>query len=336
MHASRHLSIICLLVSAVSARRASAAEPGTLAEDLFEVGVKYMEQQRYEKGCPAIEGSFNLDPLPGTLFTLAECEAKRGRLATALARYHDYLALFATLTPEKKARQGERPEEARAQQTSLELAVPKLSIVLSENAPPGAVVKRDGIVVPSNLLRLPSPVDPGEHRVTAQAPSGPVVEVVVSLSIGAAKEVLLDVDTPASGSGQSLFPLAVSAPPGISTQRAGAYFVGSIGIAALVAGGFLGGIAVAKRDMSHCDHSACDDLGRGVTASARTYAMASAAVMASGLTGLAVAAVLLVTEPRRPPQTAGRRGTRAFAVRPMMEALPVGQAGLTFGLRGAW
>ena len=46
----------------------------------------------------------SITPRPGTLFTLAECETRRGRIATALRRYEQYVSLYPTLAPELKAR----------------------------------------------------------------------------------------------------------------------------------------------------------------------------------------------------------------------------------------
>src|SRR5579862_9466128 len=86
---------------------ALAADP---AQEAFDRGVAQMEAGRFDLGCPAVEESYKLDPRPGTLFTLAECEASRGRIRSAVKRYDDYLAFWAALPPDKK-----RKQEARAQ-----------------------------------------------------------------------------------------------------------------------------------------------------------------------------------------------------------------------------
>ena len=65
---------------------ALAAGPVDAAKALFDRGVEQLEAGHFNRACPAIEKSYQLDPRPGTLFTLAECEAKRGRLATAVQR----------------------------------------------------------------------------------------------------------------------------------------------------------------------------------------------------------------------------------------------------------
>src|SRR6185369_9862964 len=105
---------------------AAAAAPDP-AETLFNRGVAQMEAGAYEDACPAIEQSYKLDPRPGTLFALADCEAKRGRLATAVTRYDDYIALYATLPADKKSKQGNREKLAREQRALLGPLVPELT-----------------------------------------------------------------------------------------------------------------------------------------------------------------------------------------------------------------
>ena len=61
------------------------------AEVLFEDGVRLMKAGQFDEACPKIAESQRLEPRPGTLFTLAECLANDGKIATALARYEEYL-----------------------------------------------------------------------------------------------------------------------------------------------------------------------------------------------------------------------------------------------------
>src|SRR5262249_23631314 len=139
------------------------------------------------------EKSYKLDPRPGTLFTLAECEAKRGRLATAVKHYDDYLALHAQLSESQRRRQGERAQIARAQRAMLLPLVPGLTMVLPPDAPRGTIVTLDGAVVAPSALGAELPVDPGEHVVTTQAPGGPVDSARVSVANGQKKAAMLQV-----------------------------------------------------------------------------------------------------------------------------------------------
>ena len=86
-----------LLFLVISAPATAAAQDLAAAEALFSKGLADMEAGRYDAACPAIGESYRLDPRGGTLFTLAECEAKAGKIATAVARYDD--ALFDRADP---------------------------------------------------------------------------------------------------------------------------------------------------------------------------------------------------------------------------------------------
>src|SRR5262252_4543747 len=81
------------------------AQDVAVAEALFNRGLADMQAGKFDTGCPAIGESYRLDPRPGTLFTLAECEAKAGHYATAVARYDDYLSLYSRLSADQQAKQ---------------------------------------------------------------------------------------------------------------------------------------------------------------------------------------------------------------------------------------
>lgn len=182
---------ICLaLVLGTAPALAGDAEQ---AQALFDKGLAAMEAQRYDEGCPAIEASYKLDPLAGALFTLAECERMRGRLARAAARYDEYLALHGKLSPDKKAKQRDRDKKAREQRAALSGKIAELTLVLPGSAPKGTAVMRNGVAVPAWALGVPVPVDPGEYVIVARTPSGGVTETRVTLAAGEKKGIPVEV-----------------------------------------------------------------------------------------------------------------------------------------------
>lgn len=180
-------ALSCVLSAALPARADDVAQ----AKQLFEHGVEDLEAGRFDKACPAIEQSYKLDPRPGTLFTLAECENKRGRLATALRHYDEYLAAYGALSQEKMAKQGDREKVAREQKAALSARVPELTLALPPNAPAATKVTRDGAAVDRLELGTPMRVDPGDHIVVTQAPGGPPTTVRITLAAGERRGIAL-------------------------------------------------------------------------------------------------------------------------------------------------
>lgn len=321
MRPRRSFAVACAL-SLCALAAPARAQDAAAAKALFDRGVGDMQGERYAQACPAIEESYHLDPRAGTLFTLAECEAKRGRLATAVARYDEYLALYARLSGEQLRKQGDRDKRAHSQKAALGPRVPMLTLSLLPGAPPGTLVKRDGAELSAAALGVASPVDPGEHVATTQAPGGPVTTVPVTLGEGEKKQIILPVkEAAASPKVEPLAPVVAPivapgprAEPGPSGRRTAAYVVGGVGVAGLVLGGVMGGLALADKSViaQHCDvggdPTACDATGFSAASSANAKALASSVGFGVGAAGVVTAVILLLTDPRR--ASAAAQGAR--------------------------
>jgi hypothetical protein len=306
-----HLLATALLACACAmlpATPALAADPDQ-AQKLFDRGVDAMEAKRFDQACPDIEASYKLDPRPGTLFTLAECEAQRGRLATAADRYEDYLALYETLSPDKKAKQGDREVVARRQKDTLRPQAPQLTLELGPGAPRETTVLRDGAVVPASTLGTPVSVDPGVHRLSTQAPGGLVTEVEVTLKKGERKLLTLQVavrsGAPSSSAASSSAAAAPEAPAGSeqhdgSKQRLVGLVVGGVGVVGIVAGSALGAVAKGKLGsaLSNCPtKTRCPLADQAGVDSAGTLADGSTASFVLGGAALAAGVVVFLTAP---------------------------------------
>ncbi len=167
------------------------------ADTLFKQGVERMLKGAFEEGCPAIERSYALDPRPGTLFTLGECEAQRGRLATAMLHLGQFVEIVGALPPARQARYA--PRKASAEKRVVELAplVPKLVLRLPPDAPWTTEIKLDGELLDLRKLGVPHAVDPGTHTLTVQVPGTQAREVQATVAKGETKSVALPVEVPA-------------------------------------------------------------------------------------------------------------------------------------------
>jgi hypothetical protein len=320
----RRLAVVAAVVALAAVPAAALGDEVDPAEKSFQRGTAAMDAGRFEEACPAIEESYKLDPLPGTLFTLAECEARRGRIATAVKRYEDYLALYAALAPERKKKQGDREQVAREQTARLSPLVPELTLTLPPAAPPGTVVTRDGAPVAAAALGVAMPVDPGDHEIAVQAPGGPATLMRVTLGKGEKKGLLLEVKelpvTPPA-------PVALPTPApegGTSGRRIGAFVVGGVGLAAVVVGAITGALAIAGKStinqncgssIGRSDPAACNATGKSAADSVKTYGLVSTLGFGVGIAGVGTSVVLLLTEPKEKAADA---------------------SGFGIGLRGVW
>lgn len=346
------LSACAIAVIAFSASLASG--DSAEVEALYKRGLDDMLAGRYETGCPALAESHRLDPRPGRLFTLAECEAKRGRIATAVTLYGDYLALFERLPEPQQLKQHGREKIAAAQRAELGPQVPELTLVLPPGAPAATVVQRDGKKLKAAALGVPTPIDPGEHVITTQAPGGARKEARIRIERGEKKTVTLEIDAasqvsqPAPGARLGEAPASAAAvtaeepaAEGGSGRKVAAFVIGGVGVAGLALGGVMGGLALSKAgvaeerctDADGGSTALCDAEGKDAGDTAKTLGLVSTIGFGLGAAGVVTAAVLLLTTPpAKAASESGRRGQRR-GVEVMVDA---GRGGVTAGLRGVW
>lgn len=341
MKTLRHASFMAssLLAATLAFEARAAAQGADPAEVLFNRGLAAMEKGRYSNGCPDLAESQRLEPLPGTLFTLATCEDRWGHSATAMAKYSEYLAVYDRIPEARKAVQGERPKLARAQRDKLAVDVPELTLTLAPGVPAGIVVKRDGQMVAAAALGIGLQVDPGEHTVSTEAPGGGIREQRISIGKGEKKKVTLEIRDVASALPDASAP-ASSAGSGPGGRRVATYVIGGVGLAGLVLGGVMGGLTFGKKGIfnQHCgsgikssDPSACDQTGLDAVSSGKTFGLVSTLSIAVGLAGVGAAVLLHFTEAKPPLSASRARGGWLSA-----GILSIGPTGATLAARGAW
>lgn len=254
----------------------AAAEVGR-AEQLFEQGLEDMLAGRYETGCPALAESFRLDPLPGALFTLAECENKWGKVARALAHYRDYVARYEDMDPARQAQQGPRAEVARRQIDDLEARVPTLQLTIDRA--PETVVRLDGRILAASEIGVPIAVDPGVHLVEV-AQGDRTRETEVALAEGEARR--LDLTLPAAG--------VLNAP-----VIAGWTLIG-FGAAGLVVGTATGAVTLGHKSTidAECIDRSCSPEGLDAVRTAQVTGAVSTAGFVVGAAAVAAGTVVLV------------------------------------------
>ncbi|XXX72678.1 hypothetical protein WMF30_34020 [Sorangium sp. So ce134] len=328
---------------AMLAEGKASAQDLAVAEALFIKGVADLEAGNYDAACPALAESHRIDPRPGTLFALADCQDKAGKLATAATLYSDYLLATDQLQPAQRLRHDRRIDAAKARRAELASQIPELTLALPPPAPAGVRVTRDGADVDPAALGVALPMDPGEHVVTFRIDDGPVVEERISLAAGEKKTLEIDLRRAEKrADSKTERPAAPSAPQGSSAQaplagrtlsgrRVGALVAGSVGVAGLALGGVTGIVTLTKKPTieEHCRGRVCDAEGKAAADAARLPGLLSTIGFGVGAAGAAAALVLWFTESPTPADRGRARQT-------VHATLDAGPGGAAVGLKGVW
>ena len=225
MISPRFLAACTLLSLSTVAASALADDYTEAAKTLFDRAKAHAQSGNWDLACPALVESYRLDPRPGTLFALADCEDQRGHPAEAARRYDDYLVMVASLTPDKKVRQGDHEKQALERRAALASKVAELTLVLAPSEPKGTVVTRDGEKVEENALAVPALVEPGEHVIAVEAPNGLAAEVRVTLAAGQRRAVALETPKVVPTAKRDAPPVAMSVPDKVVLIGGGALSV---------------------------------------------------------------------------------------------------------------
>ncbi|UQA55479.1 hypothetical protein [Polyangium aurulentum] len=330
------LAVIALL----GGSSAFAADPAA-AEALFQKGVAEMDAGHFDAACPALAESQRLDPRPGTLCALAECEAKAGRIATASSLYTDYLRQYEAMSAAQKNKHAERAKGARAQKEALAAEVPELSLVLLPGAPRGTRVVRDGVELSAASLDIPLPVDPGEHVIATQVPGGPLHEERIRVSRGETTTVELWAGPapiarkPAPAVQKRVVSSPAPAPvkENRAWMRTAAYISGGVGLAGLAVGASMGAVVWSMKPAidEGCPNRQCETSAASETAvRAQGFAHASEVGFAVAGAGAVGAGVFLLL--------ANKKSDRIGPAKPGVHAgsIEVGPGGAAAFVKGVF
>jgi hypothetical protein len=299
--------VACALLPLLPAReRLAFAQDVAAAEDLYNRGVADFRAGRYEAACAEIGASYRMDPLPGALFTLATCEARVGRVASAVAHYQDFVQLVPTLPADQQALQAERRQVAAKERAALLPEVPTLKVQIAGHLPPGATVRRDSAALDGALLGADLPVDPGEHLVVIEVGHATARQQKVVVVRGEHRTVTLE--APPSPEPAVERPIRGTPPPppdrsasranasgGDAPSTAGLIAAGFFAATGIVAGSVAGGFALGEKGIvdHNCAGPACTPEGKQAADTGRTEALVSTIAFGVGAAGVAAIAVLL-------------------------------------------
>jgi hypothetical protein len=156
-----------LTIALVLAASVAGADPA--AEKLFEDGRTALAAKQLDAACDAFRRSEALEARSGTLLNLADCEERRGHVATAWEGFVEAKALAARERDPSHPKEADlRAQEADHRAKVLIKRLPYLLIAVTRTD--GLVLARDGVGVPEATWDHEVPVDPSTYELTASAP----------------------------------------------------------------------------------------------------------------------------------------------------------------------
>jgi hypothetical protein len=231
-------SRVCLalvLAGALASSAAHADDGAQSAEALFQEARVLVEKGSYEAACPKLEASQKLEPAVGTQFNLADCYEHVGRTASAHALFGQVARIA------RSAGKFEREKSAKERAAALEPMLARIRLDVKAPAP-GLEVRIDDAIVEKSGWAEPFAIDPGDHRISASAPSHRPWEG--TLSGRPSQLVVVSVPALVSTTVHTPAPIVV-APP--SSQRTIAIVTGAVGVAGVLVGAVSGVMALSNR-----------------------------------------------------------------------------------------
>jgi hypothetical protein len=323
------LVVTLLAGSSGPARAQEEASPGD-AE--FNEALRAYKQEQYDVACPRFLRSYELDPTQiGVLHALAECYAKAGKVASAVARFRAYSQAVAALPADAKPRHRQRIERSEAQIAALAPDVPAVTILVRGPGAPKARVLLDDKELREPSLREPQPVDPGAHRVSVTSADGVTAERAFTIALGEKTSIELEVQA------KSAVPAASPRPDsGMSGRRVGAITALGVGAAGFIVMGITGGVVLGNKTTVHNTCPADASGARGVCRTEAdlnhanamfTLGTISTASLGVGVAATALGTVLLLTEPKRTKSAGGPSWVALGPMRIDREAVLIGATG---------
>lgn len=278
------------------ARAQQSSKEIAAARQAFKDGEAAEAKGDLETALARFQAALTVKETPQLHLRIGTVEEKLGRLTSALASYKRGLERAASLPAVAKV--------AKEQIDAIEPKIPELTIAVA--APPaGLAITLDGAPVAASSLGAARAIDPGQHRLHAEAPGRVPFDRAFTADRGA---VRVDVE---------LAPVVVK-PIETPSKVPGAVTIAG-GAAALIAGAVLIGVSFAKdgsiddlcggSQRLSCPESRRDEIESGVrAANALRFSGIGAGVL--GAAGVAVGSYLLVRAARP------REATSAISVAP--------------------
>lgn len=194
---------------------------GNSADASYDEGLKAFKAGDFATACEKLSESYRIEASPGVLYAIAECEAKRGRIATALVHYRNYLRASESFSVEQQKKHQTRIAWALEQTKNLGKEVPSVKLILPSPLPQTARVLQDGVELaagaPEGLLH----VDPGMHVFVLKISGGADLVRTVSLRLGESLLIHFELESDPSSPSSAAKAVPVRSPDQPADQTQG-------------------------------------------------------------------------------------------------------------------
>jgi hypothetical protein len=314
--------------------RSLSAQGATEAEKLFREGLEAMRAANYDEACPKLSESYRLDPLPGALFTLAECHAAWGKSATAIEQYQTFLNRLTSLPPQRRDQFEERRRLALDKITALTALAAEITVDVAPSAPKSLVVKRNDVVIDPQAYGVGKKVDQGTYVVSAELDGKQVWKRQVEVLDRDRARIVVPWPPPGLEPTQERpAPAKTNATEDASKERAPIsrtwmYVAGGVGAAGLTTGIIAGLVALGKKGTieDNCPERVCNAEGREAVDAGQSAALVSTIGFGVGVAGAGAAVALFMLSRPAPSHETAR-------VQPILAA---SENGASVGVRGAF
>jgi hypothetical protein len=266
-------TIALALVAAAALRcapcTAQTDEELAAARKLFTEAVADQDAKRYDTALEKFRRVASVKKTANVTFRIASCLDGLGHLAEAFVVYQEAVHLGET---DRSAVEVVQAASVRAGQ--LDHVVPRLTVVVPADAPPGTEVRVDDALVETSSLTHALPLDPGHHTIAASAPGDVPFRTGVTLAEGshvsisvtlqpegtAAPPPAADGSTPTTTATTSAPPPVPSVEPPQHGAPAGAWV--AFGLGGALAAGAVVSLVLQLNDLHTLDHD-CTTIGSG-------------------------------------------------------------------------
>ncbi len=271
------------------------------ADALFDRGLKAFLAGDHATGCPLIARSYEIDPLPGVLFTLAECQRGWGKVKSAADNYAAFLDKIRSLPPNVADKHAERAAVALKNRAEAAKQIPSLRVSVRGRWVPGSRVRLGDLDLTLSLAK-PVQLDPGPYTLVLEQPGRP--RQTRRLAIAASDHAEVELALEAEPEPEARPEPAQPAPARRDTKPAGPvlpWLLVGVGAAGVVTGSVTGLLAASEASTvdHNCPNRTCNAEGRDALERAQRFGAISTVSFGVGVVAGGIGLYMLATRPKQ-------------------------------------